>query len=132
MMRFLLVSFVLIAIAIGCEDRSSALPNEVKSSLKENNNMENYKPDHPIEFPHAVHAALDGIDCKHCHNAVRDSKAAGLPTVKVCMSCHSQNNYGRVIKEKKHSNDSVFDETHKTLVTDKDISGSKDCSKCHY
>ncbi len=108
-MRFSLVFFILIAIAIGCEDRSSALPtNDENSQEKNGNTIENYNPDHPIEFPHAAHADLDGIDCKYCHNIVRDSKTAGTPSVDICMNCHSENNYNRVFQEKKPSNDSVF------------------------
>lgn len=52
----------------------------------------NYQPSQPIEFPHSVHAGLNGIDCKYCHNSVTKSKSAGLPTVNVCMNCHKQIN----------------------------------------
>lgn len=48
----------------------------------------NYQPSQPIEFPHSVHAGINGIDCKYCHNSVEKSKSAGLPTVNVCMNCH--------------------------------------------
>ncbi len=48
----------------------------------------NYQPSQPIEFPHSVHAGINGIDCKYCHNSVEKSKTAGLPTVNVCMNCH--------------------------------------------
>ncbi|MCT4560156.1 MAG: c-type cytochrome [Crocinitomicaceae bacterium] len=51
-----------------------------------------YQPSQPIEFPHSVHAGLNGIDCKYCHNSVTKSKSAGLPTVNVCMNCHKQIN----------------------------------------
>ena len=52
--------------------------------------VENYQPSQPIEFPHSVHAGINGIDCKYCHNSVTKSKTAGLPTVNVCMNCHKQ------------------------------------------
>ena len=52
--------------------------------------MEEYQPSQPIEFPHATHAGINGIDCKYCHNSVTESKTAGLPTVNVCMNCHKQ------------------------------------------
>ena len=52
--------------------------------------VENYQPSQPIEFPHSVHAGINGIDCKYCHNSVTKSKSAGLPTVNVCMNCHKQ------------------------------------------
>ena len=49
-----------------------------------------YQPSQPIEFPHDVHAGVNGIDCKYCHNSVEKSKSAGIPTVNVCMNCHKQ------------------------------------------
>jgi mono/diheme cytochrome c family protein len=48
----------------------------------------NYQPSQPIEFPHSVHAGINGIDCKYCHNSVEKSKSAGIPSVNVCMNCH--------------------------------------------
>ena len=53
---------------------------------------ENYQPSQPIDFPHSVHAGINGIDCKYCHNSVTESKSAGLPSVNVCMNCHKQIN----------------------------------------
>ena len=52
--------------------------------------MEEYQPSQPIAFPHDIHAGKNGIDCRYCHNSVIDGKAAGLPTVNVCMNCHKQ------------------------------------------
>ncbi|MCH2223282.1 MAG: c-type cytochrome [Crocinitomicaceae bacterium] len=52
--------------------------------------VEDYQPSQPIEFPHNVHAGINGIDCKYCHNSVTESRTAGLPTVNVCMNCHKQ------------------------------------------
>lgn len=51
---------------------------------------EGYHPSQPIEFPHSVHAGINGIDCRYCHNVVTESKSASLPTVNVCMNCHKQ------------------------------------------
>jgi mono/diheme cytochrome c family protein len=56
------------------------------------NVVENYQPSQPIVFPHNVHAGINGIDCKYCHNSVAKSKSAGIPTVNVCMNCHKQIN----------------------------------------
>ena len=56
------------------------------------NLMEAYQPSQPIAFPHDVHAGVNGIDCKYCHNSVTKSKSAGLPTVNVCMNCHKKIN----------------------------------------
>lgn len=51
---------------------------------------EGYQPSQPIDFPHSVHAGINGIDCKYCHNTVTKSRTAGVPTVNVCMNCHKQ------------------------------------------
>lgn len=52
--------------------------------------VEAYQPSQPIDFPHSVHAGINGIDCKYCHNSADKSKTAGIPTVNVCMNCHKQ------------------------------------------
>lgn len=54
--------------------------------------VEAYQPSQPIEFPHSIHAGVNGIDCRYCHNSVTKSKSASLPTVNVCMNCHKQIN----------------------------------------
>lgn len=54
--------------------------------------VEAYQPSQPIDFPHTVHAGVNGIDCKYCHNSASKSRTAGLPTVNVCMNCHKQIN----------------------------------------
>lgn len=54
--------------------------------------VEDYQPSQPIQFSHATHAGINGIDCKYCHNSVTKSKSAGLPSVNVCMNCHKQIN----------------------------------------
>lgn len=52
------------------------------------NVMESYQPSQPIAYPHDVHAGINKIDCKYCHNSVDKSRSASLPTVNVCMNCH--------------------------------------------
>lgn len=52
--------------------------------------IEDYQPSQPIKFPHDIHAGVNGIDCKYCHNSVTKSKTAGIPSVNVCMNCHKQ------------------------------------------
>ncbi|MBW7868398.1 MAG: c-type cytochrome [Brumimicrobium sp.] len=51
---------------------------------------EAYQPTQPIAFPHDIHAGLDKIDCKYCHNSADKSRTAGIPTTNVCMNCHKQ------------------------------------------
>jgi mono/diheme cytochrome c family protein len=48
----------------------------------------NYQPSQVIEFNHTIHAGVNKIDCKYCHNTVEKSRTAGIPTVNVCMNCH--------------------------------------------
>lgn len=44
----------------------------------------------PIPFSHQHHAGDDGIDCRYCHASVETAATAGMPSMEVCMSCHSQ------------------------------------------
>ena len=44
-------------------------------------------PRQPVAFPHQVHLAK-GIDCAVCHAGVEKGPEAGLPSVKLCMTCH--------------------------------------------
>ena len=70
------------------------------------NIMENYQPSQPIAFPHDVHAGINGIDCKYCHNSVTKSKTAGVPSVNVCMNCHK--NIDGIGKEFKGEIDKIY------------------------
>jgi hypothetical protein len=42
----------------------------------------------PVEFPHNKHVAA-GLECIDCHTGVDSRAAAGLPSVRKCMLCHS-------------------------------------------
>jgi len=46
-------------------------------------------PVQPIPFSHAHHAGLYGIDCQYCHEGSDRSAQAGVPSVELCMGCHS-------------------------------------------
>ena len=52
--------------------------------------QQNHAPAQPVPFSHEHHVAGIGIDCRYCHTSVEDSQFAGLPSTKVCMTCHSQ------------------------------------------
>lgn len=52
------------------------------------NVMTAYHPNQPITFRHDIHAGINGIDCKYCHNSANKSKTSGIPTLNVCMNCH--------------------------------------------
>ena len=47
-------------------------------------------PVQPIPFSHKHHAGSFGIDCQYCHSGTDRSRAAGVPSVELCMGCHSQ------------------------------------------
>ena len=57
---------------------------------------QNYQPEQPIAFSHKLHAGEQGIDCNYCHHTARDSKHAGIPSVNVCMNCHTYINEGTI------------------------------------
>lgn len=44
----------------------------------------------PVPFSHKHHVEAMGIDCRYCHTSVEDSSFAGIPSTKICMTCHSQ------------------------------------------
>ena len=44
----------------------------------------------PVQFSHQHHVGGIGIDCRYCHDTVEVSATAGIPSTKICMSCHSQ------------------------------------------
>lgn len=65
MLRTRVAIFLLLALA-GCDSQPTAEP-----------------------FPHAKHVREHGITCLYCHAFAEKSVAAGLPSVKKCMDCHS-------------------------------------------
>ncbi len=46
--------------------------------------------DQPVPFSHEHHVGGLGIDCRYCHTSVEQSRFAGMPPTKTCMTCHSQ------------------------------------------
>ena len=47
-------------------------------------------PIQPIPFSHKHHAGEFQIECLYCHTGTDESQAAGVPSVELCMGCHSQ------------------------------------------
>ncbi|WNG49452.1 cytochrome c3 family protein [Archangium minus] len=76
--RASLLSGVLAALAMGGCDTTPV------------NNNQNYMPEQPIAFSHAVHAGHYEIDCQYCHVGAEKSRHAGIPHAGVCMNCHTQ------------------------------------------
>ncbi|MBI5030837.1 MAG: cytochrome c3 family protein [Chloroflexi bacterium] len=46
--------------------------------------------DQPVPFSHKHHVGDEGIDCRYCHTTVETAAFAGIPSVEICMNCHSQ------------------------------------------
>jgi cytochrome c peroxidase len=44
----------------------------------------------PVDFPHNLHTAQLGIDCRYCHTSVEIAANANVPPTETCMTCHSQ------------------------------------------
>ncbi|MGH7898400.1 MAG: cytochrome c3 family protein [Candidatus Binatia bacterium] len=44
----------------------------------------------PVPFSHRHHVGGEGFDCRYCHTSVEKSAFAGIPSTKICMTCHSQ------------------------------------------
>lgn len=53
-----------------------------------------YKPTQPIAFSHKIHAGQNGINCVYCHTSAEKGKTAGIPSLNVCMNCHTHVNEG--------------------------------------
>lgn len=48
-----------------------------------------YAPRQPIPFSHRLHAGTHKIDCRYCHTGAYKSIHAAIPSLNVCMNCHS-------------------------------------------
>jgi cytochrome c551/c552/preprotein translocase subunit SecG len=51
---------------------------------------QNYMPAQPIPFSHKLHAGQYKINCNYCHTGVTKSKNANIPSINICMNCHSE------------------------------------------
>ncbi len=51
--------------------------------------QQGYAPDQPVKFSHELHAGQLQIDCQYCHTGVEKSKNANIPSVNICMNCHT-------------------------------------------
>jgi hypothetical protein len=48
-----------------------------------------YSPEQPIPFSHKLHAGVNKIPCLYCHSGAEKSRHATIPSLNVCMNCHS-------------------------------------------
>jgi len=51
--------------------------------------QQGYAPKQPIAFSHKLHAGQYEIECQYCHTGVEIGKSANIPSVNICMNCHS-------------------------------------------
>ena len=77
--------------------------------------QQGYAPVQPIWFSHKVHATQNGIDCEYCHSDARQSRHAGIPSLNVCLNCHS------VVKEGKISGKREIAKIYKYLDEKKPV-----------
>jgi len=61
---------------------------------------ENYRPEQPIKFSHALHAGTNEIACQYCHSSAQIAKTPLIPSANVCMNCHKYIDKGPVYGEK--------------------------------
>ncbi len=52
-------------------------------------NPASYPSGQPIAFSHDLHAGTYHIPCRYCHFSAGRSSDAGMPSVSVCMDCHT-------------------------------------------
>ncbi len=50
---------------------------------------EGYQPKQPIAFSHVLHAGVLQMECLYCHSGAEKSAHAAIPSVDLCMGCHS-------------------------------------------
>ncbi|MFN8415270.1 MAG: c-type cytochrome [Cytophagaceae bacterium] len=50
---------------------------------------QNYQPVQPIPFSHKLHAGDLKINCNYCHTTVYKSRSASIPSLNICMNCHT-------------------------------------------
>lgn len=53
----------------------------------------------PLEYSHKVHTEI--LKCEDCHTGVLNSASAGLPGIKICMGCHTEEPLSKSSEEKK-------------------------------
>ncbi|MCR9173078.1 MAG: cytochrome c family protein [bacterium] len=88
-MKLVTILVVLLGLVVSCGEndkmKSEKDAGAIHQVIQDSTKIEGYQPEHPIRFPHAVHAE---IDCKYCHYTGNESKTASIPSINVCMNCH--------------------------------------------
>ncbi len=135
-MKFnLLVLIGTITLLFSCVEDGKSELEELKDRLDKVGEFKEYQPEEPIEFSHKVHADVQGIDCKYCHNAHSKTEEE-LVSHQVCTDCHKgipstpdTNNTWLSHPKTFGVTDSIPDSfSHKDLV----LNDTLTCSQCHY
>jgi hypothetical protein len=88
-------------------------------------------PQQPIPFSHKHHAGGFKIPCLYCHSATDRSRVAGVPSVELCMGCHSQFSADydqefegiRILKE--HWGHSYVEDNGKWVIQERDATQAR-------
>lgn len=48
-----------------------------------------YKPEQPLPFSHKLHAGDYKVPCLYCHTGPEVSKQSAVPSLNICMNCHT-------------------------------------------
>ncbi len=95
----------------------------------------------PLAFNHKVHT--ETLKCEECHTGVQNSAYAGLPDIKICMGCHSEEPLSKSPEEKKLINFIKKEQdikwirifknpVHVYFSHNRHVSvGKLECEKCH-
>jgi predicted CXXCH cytochrome family protein len=100
-----------------------------------------YAPEQPIKFSHKLHAGQMAIDCQYCHIEVTKERHATIPSVNICMNCHTvaRKDKPEIIKLTKYYEESKpipWKRVHKVpeyayFNHSVHVNRGIDCSSCH-
>lgn len=100
-----------------------------------------YMPAQPIKYSHKLHAGDMGIDCQYCHTGVTKGRHALVPSVNICMNCHSlaRKNQPEIIKLTKYYDEGIplpWKRVHKVpeyayFNHSVHVNKGIDCESCH-
>ena len=62
----------------------------VNTYFSDENLSVGYTPIQPIPFSHELHVGQLNLDCRYCHTNVERSQHSTVPSMNVCMGCHSK------------------------------------------
>lgn len=114
--KFRIIHFVIIAIGLAVHF------NIAMVEAQNLGRTQDYAPDQPIKFSHAVHAGDNETDCQYCHSIADYSKSAGIPSNDVCMNCHN------VVLEGRNSGKFEINKIQRAIKTGKSV----EWIKVHY